>query len=472
MKKPLALPTYQKDLALFTFHLREALSLRQEEVAAHFYLDRSRISKYENGKTDDKPRAGYLAGLAVLIAEQADDQPAAQHLLLKAVNEAIHYHYRQRRFQNWAALAGKTNAYLANQRAKFEAQHSPDWQATLEKRLDLPPVTELVGVREQLDHLAKVVLSPVAPWIVCIDGMGGIGKTALANAFIRQASLSTHYQSVAWINAKQQSFLPGVGMVAERDPVLTLDALTDTLLAQLDPQRPPTLSPTQKKVALIDRLNQGRYFIVIDNLETIEQYQTLVPSLQKLANPSKFLLTSRHSLRTYPDVFCLSLGELGQTHTLRLIRQEAGIKGLPNLAEASEDALIKIYDVVGGNPLALKLVVGQLTVLSLPQVLTKLKNAPDKNVEALYTYIYWQAWEMLDGIGQKVLLTMPLAQRGDIDHLLSLTKFNQAALTEALQRLARLSLVQIGGTHQARRYSIHRLTETFILNEAIEWKLV
>jgi hypothetical protein len=65
---------------------------------------------------------------------------------------------------------------------------------------------------------------------------------------------------------------------------------------------------------------------------------------------------------------------------------------------------------------------------------------------------------------------MPLAQGGAAGQLMELTKLETSELNQALQQLAELSLVQVGGTLAERRYSIHRLTETFLLNEAIKWQ--
>jgi hypothetical protein len=77
---------------------------------------------------------------------------------------------------------------------------------------------------------------------------------------------------------------------------------------------------------------------------------------------------------------------------------------------------------------------------------------------------------MLDSVSQQTLLMMPLAQNGTLDQLMSLTQLEEGELNPALQQLARLSLVQVGGDVRERRYMIHRLTETFLLNEAIKWK--
>ena len=50
-------------------------------------------------------------------------------------------------------------------------------------------------------------------------------------------------------------------------------------------------------------------------------------------------------------------------------------------------------------PVTLKLVVGQVAVLSLSQVLKNLKQAHGKEINELYKFIYWQAWKMLDDAG-------------------------------------------------------------------------
>jgi hypothetical protein len=343
-------------------------------------------------------------------------------------------------------------------------------QASLEKRLRLPPETLLFGVEERLNSLLERLLSTNVPWLVSIEGLGGIGKTALANAIVRRLELTSRFHDTAWVSAKPQDFFPGIGLEEKTAPALTVDMLIDALLEQLGQAASLAQSPQEKRVALIQLLKQASYLIVIDNLETIADYQALLPLLWEITNPSKVLLTSRHSLRAYPNIFCHTLAALNQVETFNLIRYEAGMRGLLMLAEAIEAQLQPIYQVVGGNPLALKLVVGQTAFLPLAQVLDNLKAAYGKNISDLYTHIYWQAWYMLDNAGQQTLLIMPLAQEGTLKQLLALSRLESAQLHQALQQLATLSLVQVEGGLDERRYSIHRLTETFLLNEAITWR--
>jgi hypothetical protein len=153
-----------------------------------------------------------------------------------------------------------------------------------------------------------------------------------------------------------------------------------------------------------------------------------------------------------------------------LLRHEAGVRLIPALATASETQLESIYQVVGGNPLALKLVAGQTRLLPLSQILDNLKQARGKKVEALYTYIYWQAWHALDLLSQQVLLLMPLAQDGDLAQLAAVSQLDLDQLNEALENLVSLSLVEVRGDLGEVYYRIHRLTESFLLTEVTKWQ--
>ena len=68
-----------------------------------------------------------------------------------------------------------------------------------------------------------------------------------------------------------------------------------------------------------------------------------------------------------------------------------------------------LFDTVGGNPLALRLVTGQLHLLALPQVVENLaRRRGGKRAEDLYRFIYWDAWQRLPDDARDVLMLMPL----------------------------------------------------------------
>lgn len=352
----------------------------------------------------------------------------------------------------------------------MERQARDEHLARLERRLNLPPPTRLIGVAEIWQQLlATLTSTDPAVWLIALKGLGGIGKTALANEIVRQVALTNRFYDIAWVSAKQQNFLPGLGLQQAHQPALDINTLTDNLLEQLGDQEARTAPPQYRFTRLAQLLKTNPYLIVIDNLETMVDYQRLLPELRRLANPTLFLLTSRQ-IEPYADVAQFNLHELSREDSSTLLRHEAEIRHLPALLDASPDQLTTIYEVVGGNPLALKLVVGQLQTLPLAHVLQSLQQAQGKKVDELYTFIYWQAWRMLADASQQALLVMPVTQNGTFDQLLTVSQLETADLYTALEQLTSLSLLEVSGGIEERRYHIHRLTETFLLTEIAKWQ--
>jgi hypothetical protein len=356
-----------------------------------------------------------------------------------------------------------------------EQQAQDERQVTIEVRLEPLANQQLFGIDQLQRELQSVTMSPAAPWLITLEGLGGIGKTSLADQLVRALISESRFYDIAWVTARQQLFLPSTGLKildgADGRPALTIESLTDSLLTQLASARPWALSLRDKELILSRLLKQQPYLVIVDNLETIIDYQSLLPSLSRLANPTKFLLTSRHSLRSHPDVFCLNLTELSQADTLTLLAHEAQVRGVTSLIQASPTQLDEIYQVVGGNPLALKLVIGQIQALPLSQVLSSLKGAQGRKITELYSYIYWQSWRALSDVARQALLALPVASpRGSpLDQLAAVSGLELTELGQALEELTGFSLVEVGGDLENRRYSIHRLTETFLLTEITQW---
>jgi hypothetical protein len=93
-------------------------------------------------------------------------------------------------------------------------------------------------------------------------------------------------------------------------------------------------------------------------------------------------------------------------------------------------------------------------------------------VEELYHHIYWRSWQLLSEEARRLLTIMPLVAEsgGGLEQIAALSELAGADMMEALQQLVALCLVNVLGTVEARRYGIHRLTETFLLNEVLKWQ--
>jgi hypothetical protein len=157
---------------------------------------------------------------------------------------------------------------------------------------------------------------------------------------------------------------------------------------------------------------------------------------------------------------------------LALVRYEAANRNLSFLTQAGDDDLRPIYEIVGGNPLALRLVVGQTHHYPLSTVLEKLSNARGASSEALFSYIYRWAWDLLDDNAQQLFLCLPLlpATGADLGFLSTISGLDENQFHSALESLLRLNLLD-HRTHSLYHsvYTIHSLTRTFLLQEVIRW---
>jgi len=346
-------------------------------------------------------------------------------------------------------------------------------QAQVDARIEAPIATHLIGVDAQIEALADLVIAPAAPWIVSVEGIGGIGKTVLAGALVRRASHSLAFDDFAWASA-QPAILDLRGTIrAKERPALSATALVTALLQQLMPAEATGVlgAPEQALSLLKNRLKHAPHLVVIDNLETIADLEALMPVLHSLADPTKFVLTTRQRLIGERDIYLYPVPELSETHAFALVRQTAQRQNAADLAAASDDDLHPLYATVGGNPLALLLVVGQTQLHGLDTVLHDLRAARGAPVANLYTFIYRRAWDSLDELGRRVLLTMSLVNvRGDtLEFIAATSDLPPGDVVTALQHLIMLNLVNPAGDLHHRRYQIHSLTRAFLHEQVAKW---
>lgn len=350
---------------------------------------------------------------------------------------------------------------------KLENEASSDWQERMLSRLPLPSYTRLVGIEEVRRRLLEALLDEQAHFILAIEGLGGLGKTALTDRITRELTKSTHFDDIAWITAKQ-THLSSLGrlQVESTQPALTFPMLIDALADQFALPRSESDSHLQQQRRVRQYIKEQRCLIVVDNLETVADHRNLLPELRKWQGPTKFIVTSRLRLLDEPGIFSLPLAELPLTAAFELIRLEAHRTGFVTLAAASDEELGQIYAVAGGNPLALKLMVGQLRFHSLDRVLDRFGAGREAaSQEGLFEYIYREIWENLGDSSKMALLA--LTQAGEsgftFDHLTDISGLSESEASMALEELALLSLVDLGGNLNERRYRLHRLTEVFLL---------
>lgn len=359
---------------------------------------------------------------------------------------------------------------LAEAVLRLEQQSRATRQGRVESRLEPPSHGELVGIDRHLENLSRTLVTAGPPYLISVEGIGGIGKSALADALVRQVAGDTTFEDFGWVTARQMWFMGSIRTVAR--PALTTDALVEALLAQLmpDAQLADGRLPEQALAALHARLHQP-HLVVIDNLETVQDIEHLLPLLRRLAGPSKFVLTSRQSLFFEPGLRHFVVPELTMVDAFTLLRREASLQCMAAIAQARDDELRQIYETVGGNPLALRLVIGMTCALSLDEVLTNLATARGRSAEHIYSYVFRSSWGSMDRTTQEVLLAMLLISPhgGTTEDIVAISGLDQGVTADALASLVAFNLVDCHGALHDRRYSIHQLTRRFLERQILEW---
>ena len=332
-----------------------------------------------------------------------------------------------------------------------------------------------IFVRNQVinidDILAKInaclLDTDNAPSAISIEGIGGIGKTLIAKYLLQEQYQKSSFEGYAWVSASQKELSPSGEIASVDDFATTLHDVVARLAYQLGQNHLAGLSTQGKLDGLKKIANQKSFLIVIDNLETLHDVDELVPELLKLTGKSKLLFTSRKSLRRYPNVHTVQISELSFEDSYTLVDRE--IKRLGLALPLSKEMMNALYQVIGGIPLVLKLATAQFGFVPVKDIVHQLRLGKD-NAQNMYTYIYQQAWTLLNDTAKSLLLSM-LNVSSDGENrqwICEMGGFSESDFSKGLEQLKRLSLIEFSGTIEEPLYRIHRLTDTFLRTDILD----
>ena len=328
----------------------------------------------------------------------------------------------------------------------------------------------LIGRSQELDQLLAALREPDRKPIIAVVGLGGIGKTTLAQEAMEQCWREGLFEHIVWASAKTERFI-GEGTHKAEISDFSFEQLLDEIGRQCNRRDISKLPTDQKRPVVKHLLQTERVLIVLDNLETVSQSEAFVDELFQMLGQSKLLITSRHHVR-HERTFVLDLSGLPEPEGIAFLREDSAERGITLVAQAGHDDLIEIYDVTGGAPLAMKLVVGQVSRWPLERVLTNLRAAKFSGPNYdFYRFIFKHSWDMLNLEAKQTLVSMSvfdLANGCTEAALGPVSKIAPDKLQLALDQLILLSLVDTFGDLAARRYTLHSLTHYFILSDIVK----
>lgn len=325
------------------------------------------------------------------------------------------------------------------------------------------PFDQLIGRDKWVDHILSILRDPNGPPIISLTGIGGIGKTAIAFEVGQRAQQEGYFNDTLWESAKQYDLL-GTSLVANPDITITKESLINSLAKQLGRYEMLQLHPDERRLRLQYILQHNPYLIIVDNLETVEDSQSLVEELSSLLKPSRSILTSRLRLNHNKRIREFRIKGLPETAAIKFIQKEAEMKGISTVAKAKRVTLKRISAATGGMPLAIKFFLAQVGAgLSIDEEVFRLENA--ENEELLYRYIYFDLWSTLAIPAQKMMVAIPAFASSVPRFLLQpVARVTDDQFETAADELIKKSLVERIDHEDIlkRRYSVHQLTRHFI----------
>jgi len=342
----------------------------------------------------------------------------------------------------------------------------PSWSANL-------PYTEpyyaLPDRDIELEELVQVLRASQGRRIIAIDGLGGLGKTAAAIEVGRRCVTEGLFERVVGESAKQERMVgPHIEPIPQVPAKLKFEDLLDKIAQQLGRWDIPTMNPKEKLANLQYLLQQHPHFVIVDNLETAENARGIVMELSGLLGDSKAIVTSRPRL-DLDFVHTLSLTGLSESDSLIFVKSDASSRNVADVLNSSKQDLQRIHKITGGAPLAMKLIVGQVSQIPLETVLNNMQRARGD----IYPFIYLGSWELLSAEAQKLLLYMGTVITTCAYEELASVEItdSEARLQEAIIEAMNLSLLNATDGPEEKRYSIHPLTQHFVNNDLPnQWK--
>lgn len=338
----------------------------------------------------------------------------------------------------------------------------------------LPPKTyhRLIGRFDKLDEVMTALREPVRKPIIAIIGLGGIGKTALAREAIDHCLQEDLFTHIVWVSFKTEHFI-GESIIELDSPGYSFDELLNDIGRQCNQPGIVGMPPRQKQTAVEFELATKRILVVMDNLETISDNEKLVAAVFLILGKSKLLITSRHYIKN-EYTFNLNLDGFREDESVTFLYENSKERGIEIIAQASRLQLVEIHQVTGGAPLAMKLVIGQMSRQPVAIVLDTLKQAAFKGQDyPFYRFLYQHAWNMLDTNTRKVLVDIsvfPPITGGKVADVQAISQVELSAFWPAIDQLVTLSLVDKIGSASEERYALHPLTQYFIRSDITrEW---
>ena len=320
----------------------------------------------------------------------------------------------------------------------------------------LPRRPYFVGREEEIRAILQSLQPNSRTFIIGIEGIGGVGKSALAIEVSHRCVEQDLFESVIWISAKE-SILTLHGIEPVIPEAKTLSDILITIGTNLGNPTIGNLSIQDQIKRAYNLLSRRTTLLVLDNFESLSrnEQRDILDFLRRSPITLKVVITSRERVS---EGQIIRLQGLSFEESHALLDWDAQQKNI----HLTKDQSKYLVDLTGGLPLALLWVQGQIAVLgySVTQVLDKLSL--DTDIPILQ-YCFNHSWNLLRHSNEKKLLFILTLQPDAVSReaLEAISGIeDKDSFDNAISDLLQLTLIE----HESEEdyFSILPLTRRFI----------
>ena len=308
-------------------------------------------------------------------------------------------------------------------------------------------------------------------YIASIDGVGGIGKTALTYYFCKEILIKKDvYDYLVWVTAKDTVFdvvSSSIKRVENDFKNNSVEALINETIKVTGFHEILVESFEERKTFFEEVVKTEKIFFVFDNLETIqdERFFDYLKEFNKFSRHNRDLkiLTTSRKRKKIAD-FPIEIEGLSMSDALAMLEYLGRSfieKDIKSITSASEFQKIKIIEKVGGIPLGIEFIIGRLVAgKGLGQIYQELEGYPSlegiedeeekrKRLSDIIAFSFKDMYETLDSNHQRVFKVIAAIQKNkrksdknvSFDLLMSATNFNKGQLEIILENLLENKLI-------------------------------
>lgn len=224
--------------------------------------------------------------------------------------------------------------------------------------LPQPDYVSFIGRKEELQRLRSLLHPQDRIWTIVIDGIGGIGKSALAleiaHHYLRNFTAlpdEERFAVIIWTSAKA-TILTADGIATRQQITSTIDDVYKAIATTLNEDAIAQAHVEDQDRLIRRALTRQRTLLIIDNLETVDDLRVNA-FIRELPAPTKCIITTRRRIDVADPV---RLVGMPHDDALLLIGQECAKKGVQLTVEQGD----LLYKRTGGVPLAIVWSIAQM----------------------------------------------------------------------------------------------------------------